>query len=171
MKTLRNRLLALLLTLAILLPSGAMALPASAAKGKTSPEDYDALLVKDGLVGWFDAYDVGNGTVDIGTGKWNSRVGEGVAVSFMDGASIRNRDLYKKLCALAEENGIAWQVKKFISGSNDAGSLQRNNGARATCVLSVPCRYIHSGSNVACFHDIDAQYQLVDAYLTAGGAF
>ena len=99
------------------------------------------------------------------------RVGEGVAVSFMDGASIRNRDLYKKLCALAEENSIAWQVKKFISGSNDAGSLQRNNGARATCVLSVPCRYIHSGSNVACFHDIDAQYQLVDAYLTAGGAF
>jgi endoglucanase len=99
------------------------------------------------------------------------RVGEGVAVSFMDGASIRNRDLYKKLCALAEDNGIAWQVKKFVSGINDAGSLQRNNGARATCVLSVPCRYIHSGSNVACFHDIDAQYQLVDAYLTAGGAF
>ena len=57
----KSALLVLLVTLSILLS----ALPASAAKGKTSSKDYDALLVKDGLVGWFDAYDVGNGTVDL----------------------------------------------------------------------------------------------------------
>lgn len=99
------------------------------------------------------------------------RLGEGVAVSFMDGSSIRSRALYGRLCALADEQNIPWQVKTFISGGNDAGNLQRSNGAKATCVLSVPCRYIHSASNVACFRDIDAQYRLVDAYLTAGGTF
>ncbi len=125
--------------------------------------DYDSAIVLEGTA----ANDMGMAD------EWMKvcRVGEGVAVSFMDAASIRNRDLYKRLCSLAEEKGIAWQVKKFISGGNDAGSLQRVNGARATCVLSVPCRYIHSASNVACFHDIDAQYQLVDAYLAAGGTF
>lgn len=125
--------------------------------------DYDSAIVLEGTA----ANDMGMAD------EWMKvcRVGEGVAVSFMDVGSIRNRDLYKRLCALAEEKKIPWQVKKFISGGNDASNLQRNHGARATCVLSVPCRYIHSSSNVACFHDIDAQYQLVDAYLSAGGTF
>ena len=80
MHSLKNKLLSLLLALAMLLPLGAVALPASAAERKaTSPEDYDALLVKDGLVGWFDAYDAASPLVDLETGKWHSRVGDGVA--------------------------------------------------------------------------------------------
>ncbi len=125
--------------------------------------DYDSAIVLEGTA----ANDMGMAD------EWLKvcRVNEGVAVSFMDGSSIRHRDLYKRLCSLADEKGIAWQIKKFISGSNDASNLQRNNGAKAICVLSVPCRYIHSASNVACFNDINAQYQLVDAYLAAGGTF
>ena len=99
------------------------------------------------------------------------RVGDGVAISVMDGGSIANRGLYRKLCELAEEKKITWQSKCYVAGATDASRLQRHNGAHATCVLSVPCRYIHSASNVACFRDIDAQYQLVDAFLAAGGTF
>jgi len=32
-------------------------------------------------------------------------------------------------------------------------------------VLSVPCRYIHSGASVAKLSDIDAQYALAHAFL------
>ena len=99
------------------------------------------------------------------------RVGDGVAVSVMDGGSIANRDLYRRMCELAEEKGIAWQSKCYVAGATDMSRVQRHNGAKATCVLSVPCRYIHSASNVCCFSDIDAQYQLVDAFLAAGGTF
>lgn len=99
------------------------------------------------------------------------RVGEGVAISFMDRGTIAHRGLYKRLREVAQEAGVRWQVKKFVSGSNDARYFQNEHGALAAAVLSVPCRYIHSPSNVASFHDIEAQYQLVDAFLAAGGTF
>ncbi len=99
------------------------------------------------------------------------RVGGGVAISFMDGSSIANPALFRRLCQVGRESGAAWQVKQYVAAGNDAGNLQRNHGALATAVLSVPCRYIHSPSSVASFRDIEAQYLLVDAFLTAGGTF
>jgi len=41
----------------------------------------------------------------------------------------------------------------------------------AAVALSEPCRYIHSPSNVASLRDIEAQYLLTEAFLTAGGIF
>lgn len=99
------------------------------------------------------------------------QVDKGVAVSFMDNSSIAHRGLFRRMCSLGEEKGIAWQVKEYVAGGNDAGNLQRNHGARASVVLSVPCRYIHSPSNVACLRDIEAQYMLLDAFLSEGAVF
>ncbi len=96
---------------------------------------------------------------------------KGVAISFMDRASIAHRGLHLKLRALAEENGIPWQIKTAVAGGNDSAAMQRNAGARAVCVLSVPCRYIHSPSSVAAFSDIDAQFRLAEAFLTGGAEF
>ncbi len=93
--------------------------------------------------------------------------GLGVAVSFMDRATIANGDLYRELMALAKEQGIAHQVKRGVTGSNDAGPYQRSKGGVRTCVLSVPCRYIHGPSSVAKLSDIEAQYQLARAYAAA----
>ena len=91
--------------------------------------------------------------------------GRGVAVSFMDNASISNAALYRELLALAEKKGIAHQEKRGVTGGNDAGAYQQSREGRRTCVLSVPCRYIHGPSSVAKTSDIEAQYQLVKAYL------
>lgn len=96
---------------------------------------------------------------------------KGVALSFMDRRSIANVPLYARLRSLAEENDIPWQVRQLTTGENDAGAFQRAAGPRAVCTLSVPCRYMHTPSNVAAFADIEAMYRLVDAFLTAGGAF
>ena len=79
--------------------------------------------------------------------------------------------LYARRRRLAEENEIPWQVKQAAVGENDAGAFQRAAGPRAVCTLSVPCRYMHTPSCVSAFADIEAQYRLVDAFLTAGGAF
>lgn len=92
-------------------------------------------------------------------------VGEGVCVSFMDRASIADRELFKTMLRVAEENGIRAQVKRGVTGGNDAGSYQRAGAGCRTVVLSVPCRYIHSSSNVACLSDIESQYLLADAFL------
>ena len=93
------------------------------------------------------------------------KAGEGVAVSFMDNASIACRPLYLKLLETAKENGIPHQVKQFVSGGNDAGVMQRTKSGVMTCVLSVPCRYIHSPSSAVCLKDVEAQAQLAMAFL------
>ena len=90
--------------------------------------------------------------------------GLGVVVSFMDRGSIANRELYGQLLSLAGEKGIAHQVKRGATGGNDAGALQRSKGGRRTCVLSVPCRYIHGPSSVVRLSDVEAQYQLAKAF-------
>ena len=90
--------------------------------------------------------------------------GLGVTVSFMDNASLVNRELYKEILTLAEEKGIPHQIKRGATGGNDAGAFQRRREGKRTCVLSVPCRYIHGPSSVVKLSDIEAQYQLAKAY-------
>jgi len=95
------------------------------------------------------------------------KAGEGVAVSFMDGASIANRELFKKALAVGEKEGIAHQVKASVSGGNDGGVIQRAREGIPVVELSVPCRYIHSPSTVVKLSDVEAQFDLCRALLKA----
>ena len=90
--------------------------------------------------------------------------GLGVTVSFMDHSSIADRELYRELMDLAKDRAIPHQVKRGSTGGNDAGAYQRSKGGARTCVLSVPCRYIHGPSSVIKLSDVDAQYALARAY-------
>lgn len=110
----------------------------------------------------------GTAANDLGDVKPHEAVctpGQGVAISFMDRASIAQRPLYQDMLALARVQGIAHQIKQGVTGGNDAAAYQRAGRGAQTLVLSVPCRYIHSGANVAKLSDIDAQYALAAAYL------
>jgi endoglucanase len=93
------------------------------------------------------------------------RVGQGVAISFMDNASIAQPEMFADMMATAKACGAAHQVKMSVSGGNEGGVLQRTGIGVRTCVLSVPCRYIHSPSTVCSLSDVEAQYQLAKAYL------
>ena len=84
-------------------------------------------------------------------------LGDGPVVSFMDGATIYDRVLYRMARETADENGIPSQTKTAIAGGNDAGALQR--------AVSLPCRYIHSGASVVQQSDIDATRALLAALL------
>ena len=52
--------------------------------------------------------------------------GKGPVISYMDGATIYDRDLFENLRRLAEEHGIPWQTKEYIAGGNDARTIQRS---------------------------------------------
>lgn len=93
------------------------------------------------------------------------RVGQGVAISFMDNASIARPEMFAEMMATAKACGAAHQVKMSVSGGNEGGVMQRTGTGVRTCVLSVPCRYIHSPSTVCSLSDVEAQYQLAKAYL------
>ncbi|MDR0396697.1 MAG: M20/M25/M40 family metallo-hydrolase [Oscillospiraceae bacterium] len=110
----------------------------------------------------------GTSANDLGDVASNRRVteqGKGVAISFMDGASIGHIGLRKALAECADAHSIPWHMKRGLSGGNDAGAIQRAYGARPTAVLSVPCRYIHSANSTAALCDIAAARDLAAAFL------
>ena len=92
-------------------------------------------------------------------------LGDGPVVSFMDGATIYDRALYRMARETADENGIPSQTKTAIAGGNDAGALQRAGQGSAALAVSLPCRYIHSGASVVQQSDIDATRALLAALL------
>ncbi len=99
------------------------------------------------------------------------KVGSGVVISFMDRSSIGNKRIFTALTNLADDKGIGWQTKGMIAGGNDAGTIHTTRGYTPTGVLSVPCRYIHSGSSVASTLDIESQFALLNEFLSSGAAF
>ncbi len=90
--------------------------------------------------------------------------GLGVVVSFMDNASMADPHFYREMIALAEKEHIRYQVKRGCTGGNDAGAFQRQAAGKKTCVLSVPCRYIHGPSSVMKLSDMEDQFLLAQAF-------
>lgn len=126
------------------------------ATGAAFDNQADAVIVLEGTT----AGDMG----DVGEAHRVCENGKGVVISFMDRASIADQDLYRHLMALAEEKGIPHQSKRGATGGNDAGAYQRRREGMRTCVLSVPCRYIHGPSSVVSKSDVEAQFALADAF-------
>jgi len=93
------------------------------------------------------------------------RLGQGVAISFMDNASIAHRPLFKRMFELAQTKKIPHQTKTAVAGGNESGPMQREAAGKKTVVLSVPCRYIHSPSSVVKYEDVLSQQALVKAFL------
>ncbi|MDR0928935.1 MAG: M42 family peptidase [Oscillospiraceae bacterium] len=127
------------------------------------------------VVGRSQEYDLGialegtacNDLGDVPVQNQVTCVGQGVALSFMDRASIAHPKLRAAIAAIAVEKGIPYQDKRGASGGNDAGPLQRGSYPKPTATLSVPCRYIHSPASVAALSDIQSQADLVCACLDA----
>ena len=89
--------------------------------------------------------------------------GKGAVVSFMDRSTVYNRDLFKKAFALAKEKNIPIQPKTTVAGGNDAGAIHKACSGVYTIAVSLPCRYIHSGTSVGDKADMQACYDLAVA--------
>ncbi len=83
-------------------------------------------------------------------------LGGGPAVSFMDRATVYDRDYYNA----ALSSGIKCQPKAAVAGGNNSGAVHLSRSGVRTLAISVPCRYIHSPSSVADKSDIENAYLL-----------
>lgn len=92
-------------------------------------------------------------------------LGSGPVVSFMDGRTIYDRELYNLAMNIAADNGIKVQTKTAIAGGNDAGAIQTSGKGSKVLAVSLPCRYIHSGASVVNQNDIDETRKLIKALL------
>ncbi len=90
-------------------------------------------------------------------------VGDGAVVSFADRSTMYDPTLYRQVRALADEKGIPNQTKNRVAGGNNAGAIQRSISGVSITAVSLPCRYIHSGSCVGALADVQAMEDLLFA--------
>ena len=93
-------------------------------------------------------------------------LGEGPVVSYMDRRTVYDRALFELAFETAKENGIKIQTKTAVAGGNDAGSVQTSGRGSRVIAVSLPCRYIHSGSSVVKLSDIDETRKLLSVLLS-----
>lgn len=95
-------------------------------------------------------------------------VGKGVAVSFMDKATVYDKEYYKA----AIGSGIPCQPKAAVAGGNNSGSIHLSGKGVRTIALSAPCRYIHTSNSIASLTDIKNMLSLARYMLNgiAGGS-
>lgn len=88
-------------------------------------------------------------------------LGDGPAVSFMDGGTLYDRRMFDAVKAL----GLKMQVKRMVSGSNDSSAIHLTRDGVPTITISLPTRYIHSPSSIADLRDFDDMLPLALAML------
>lgn len=116
----------------------------------------------------------GTTAADIGSVEGGEKVcvaGDGVALSFADRTTTYNPKVVAAAAKVANAHNVKWQYKSFVSGGNDAGSIQRTASGAFVCALSVPVRYLHSRISVASPDDIESMYGFCRAILSDYDAF
>jgi endoglucanase len=92
-------------------------------------------------------------------------LGDGPAIKVKDGGMIAHPGLVRLMVQRAEEAEIPYQLEVLPHGFTDARAMQlTQSGVIAGCV-SIPCRYVHSNSEMVDAHDVQNSVELLLAVL------
>ena len=79
-----------------------------------------------------------------------------------------NPRVYQMLVAAANESHIACQIEAQAAGTGtDTDVIQVTRAGVATGLVSIPCRYLHTGSEIASLKDIDEVAELLSRFVLA----
>lgn len=92
-------------------------------------------------------------------------LGGGAAIKVMDRSVLCDVTVRSRLTELAERSGIKHQLEVMTDGGTDAGSISLSGSGVKTGGISVPCRYIHSVSEMAEVDDVHAVIELLTAFV------
>ncbi len=88
-------------------------------------------------------------------------LGGGAAIKVKDSSLICHPALRKHLVEIAKENKIPYQLEVLERGGTDAAAMQLSRAGIIAGVISVPCRYIHSPSEMVDAGDVKACVDLL----------
>lgn len=92
-------------------------------------------------------------------------LGDGPAIKVKDGGMIAHAGLVQLMVQRAEQNGIPYQMEVLQWGGTDARAMQLVHAGVIAGTISVPCRYIHSVSEMVDANDVDNAVKLLLACL------
>lgn len=94
-------------------------------------------------------------------------LGKGPAVKVKDTGMLADPRVVEWMCSTAEKRRIPYQREVLEAGSTDARAIQMTrSGVPAGC-LSVPCRYVHTPSEMVDYEDVQNSVKLLVAMLSA----
>jgi endoglucanase len=88
-------------------------------------------------------------------------LGGGPAVKIKDGGMLAHAGVKDWLLRTAEAGAIPCQREVLVRGTTDASAIQVSRaGVPAGCV-SIPCRYVHSPSEMVDYGDVEGAVKLL----------
>lgn len=98
--------------------------------------------------------------------KMQVYLGQGPAIKVRDVGMISDPKVVNWMVGTAKKNKIAVQMEVLDVGSTDARTMQIARSGMLAGALSIPCRYVHSPSELADMDDISQTVKLLTALLS-----
>ena len=92
-------------------------------------------------------------------------LGKGPVISFMDKGTVYDHELYAKALDIAKQRKRPCQIKRGVAGGNESRSLQIGGAGSRVMAVSLPCRYLHTPSNMLCVKDLESTRDLLMALI------
>ena len=102
---------------------------------------------------------------DVDPARRVAEVGKGGVLSLLDRSTIYDRGLIDFALDTGKKHGIPVQVKRYVSGGNDAAHIQRAGVGVRCLALSAATRYLHAPVSVAAIKDYESMIALLCAML------
>ena len=88
-------------------------------------------------------------------------LGKGPAIKVRDGGMLADRRVVDWMVRGAEKLGLPYQLEILEGGSTDARAMQLTRAGVPAGCLSIPCRYVHSPSEMVDYQDVQQAVQLL----------
>ncbi|MBN1886393.1 MAG: M42 family metallopeptidase [Thermoflexales bacterium] len=92
-------------------------------------------------------------------------LGKGPAIKVQDGGMVAHRGVKELMIKRAEEKRLPYQLEVLQGGTTDAMAIQLTRGGVPSGCLSIPCRYVHTPSEMVDYDDVLNSVQLLLAIL------
>lgn len=93
-------------------------------------------------------------------------LGKGPAIKVRDSGMLSDPRVVDWMIRVAEKEGLPYQLEVLESGTTDARAMQlARAGVPAGCI-SIPCRYVHSPSEMVDYQDVQNAVSLLSAMIT-----
>jgi endoglucanase len=93
-------------------------------------------------------------------------LGKGPAIKIKDGGMLSDPRIVNWMIDTAEAQGIPYQREVLLGGSTDARSMQLVRAGVPVGCVSIPCRYVHSPSEMVDVEDVQNAIRLVTELLS-----
>jgi endoglucanase len=98
--------------------------------------------------------------------KVSMELGKGPCIKFRDQEMISDPRVTGWMIEAAEKAKILFQREVMLTGSSDAKRIQVSRAGVMAGALSIPCRYVHSASEMVDFNDLKNSVKLLTAMLS-----